>query len=128
MLTVDVPAGSRLSGVEVRELRLPDDALVALVLRSGQLFVPQPGTTLRTHDQLIIVTGEQDRPRTEARLREVSRGGRLAEWHGSHPAAIAAVARPPKAGHRPRAVTAAATAGQTVISPSSARSAMSLRW
>ncbi|MDV3221843.1 potassium/proton antiporter [Intrasporangium sp.] len=106
MLTVDVPPGSRLSGVEIRELRLPDDALVALVLRAGQLFVPHRETRLRTGDQLILVTAERDRARTEGRLREVSRGGRLAEWHAPRSR--------PGAGPRPGAAAHGVAGSRTV--------------
>ena len=80
MLTCDIPPRSRLQGVEVDELRLPGGALVALVLRGQSLFVPTGSTVLRSGDHLLIAVGDEHREAVEARLRAVSRGGRLATW------------------------------------------------
>jgi cell volume regulation protein A len=84
MLSFDIPAGSRLHGVEVAELRLPGDAVVALVLRDGTLTVPPPEAVLRTGDHLLIAASVQHRPAVEQRLRAVSRAGRLAAWQGEN--------------------------------------------
>jgi cell volume regulation protein A len=83
LLQVSVQAGSRLVGVEVFELALPEGAAVTLVVREGRAFVPRPSTPLRAGDDLILVATEQVRADVERRLRLVSRGGRLAGWH--HP-------------------------------------------
>lgn len=80
LLQVEVPAGSKLNGVHVDELRLPVGAVVTLVLRDGGAFVPAPETRLKTRDSLLIVTTEQARDVAERRLRAVSRRGRLARW------------------------------------------------
>lgn len=82
MLTFDIPRGSRLHSVEVGELRLPGDAVVALVLRDGHLFVPSAGLTLRSGDHLMLAARVTHRDAIERRLRAVSRAGRLATWHG----------------------------------------------
>ena len=80
VLQVHVGQSSRLHGVEVFELRLPEGANVTLVVRGGGSFVPSPGTMVRHDDDLIVVAPSAVRARTEARLREVSRGGKLAGW------------------------------------------------
>ncbi|HEY2671159.1 MAG TPA: potassium/proton antiporter [Rugosimonospora sp.] len=80
LLQVDVPAGSRLSGVYLDELRLPVGAVVTLVLRRGTGFVPGPQTRLSTGDSLLIVATVEARDAAERRLRAVSRRGRLARW------------------------------------------------
>ncbi len=80
VLQVTVGEESRLHGVAVFELRLPKGANVTLVVREGEGFVPGLHTTLRHGDQLLIVTTEQVRARTERRIRAVSRDGRLAGW------------------------------------------------
>ena len=82
MMTFDVPRGSRLAGVEVSELRLPGDSLVALILRRDRLFVPEGRTVIRTGDHLLLATTDAARAATEQRLRAVSREGRLAGWFG----------------------------------------------
>ena len=84
MLQVQVPDGSRLHGVEVFELRLPAQANVALIVRDGRGLVPEPATTLRTGDWLLVVTAPSVRGQTERRLRAVSRAGKLAGWLGEH--------------------------------------------
>jgi potassium/hydrogen antiporter len=84
LLQVDIPAGSRLNGVHIDELRLPLGAVVTLVLRDGAGFVPIPETRLKTNDSLLIVATEEVRDAAELRLRAVSRRGRLARWFAEH--------------------------------------------
>ena len=81
VLQVHVGTSSRLHGVEVFELRLPEGANVTLVIRGPGSFVPSPGTMIRHEDDLIVVVPSAVRADTEARLREVSGGGKLAGWH-----------------------------------------------
>ncbi len=80
LLQVHLVAGSRMHGVEVGELRLPRGASVSLVIRNGEMVVPERRTTLRTGDDLLVVTPRRVREETEGRLIEVSRRGRLARW------------------------------------------------
>ena len=80
LLQLDIPLGSKLAGVHIDELRLPEGAAIMLVTRVEGAFVPAPHTRLRTHDSLLIVATEEARAATERRLRAVSRRGRLARW------------------------------------------------
>jgi cell volume regulation protein A len=80
LLQVRVPVGSRLAGVEVSELRLPRHTVVSLIIREEHPFYPSPRERIKTGDELLIVTPSAQRERTEVRLREVGRGGRLARW------------------------------------------------
>ena len=80
LLQVHVPRGSRLAGVEVGELRLPDGASVSLVVRADKPFVPHRTTRLERGDDLLIVSTRDVREATEQRLRAVGRDGRLAGW------------------------------------------------
>jgi cell volume regulation protein A len=82
LLQVRVPATSQLHGVYLGELRLPAGATVSLVVREGKGFTPDPGTRLRRGDQLLVVTTTAAREATEARIRAVDAGGRLARWKG----------------------------------------------
>lgn len=81
LLRVEVPAGSRLNGVYLDELRLPLGASVTLVLREGTGFVPDQKTRLRQGDSLLVVSTVEVRDAAEHRLQAVSRYGRLARWH-----------------------------------------------
>ena len=82
LLQIKISPVSRMHGVEVGELRLPLGASVALIIRDGQSRVPERRTVLRRGDELLVVTPRRLRARTDRRLRDVSRGGRLAQWLG----------------------------------------------
>ena len=45
-------------------------------------MVPERRTVLRHGDDLLVVTPRKLREETEQRLRQVSEGGRLAQWLG----------------------------------------------
>ncbi|KAA1421708.1 potassium/proton antiporter [Nocardioides humilatus] len=85
MLQVTISPRSRLHGVEIGELRLPPGASVALIVRDDQTLVPERRTVLRHGDDLLVVTPRKLREATEQRLRQVSLGGRLAQWLGPEP-------------------------------------------
>ena len=82
LVQMTVPAGSRLHGVYLPELRLPEDAAVVLIVRDGRSFVPDRTTRLMRGDQALLVSARGSRPEAERRLRAVSRAGRLASWRG----------------------------------------------
>ncbi|MFF0768626.1 potassium/proton antiporter [Nonomuraea wenchangensis] len=81
LLTLTIPPGSRMNGVEIFELRLPKPSIVTLIIRDGDTLVPEPDTPLREGDEVLIVTTPATRAEVENRLRAVGRGGRLAQWH-----------------------------------------------
>jgi potassium/hydrogen antiporter len=81
MLQVTISPVSRLHGVEVGELRLPEGASVSMVVRDGKAMVPERRTVLRRGDDLLIVTPRVLREGTVRRLRTVSAYGRLGRWN-----------------------------------------------
>lgn len=83
LLSVAIPEGSRMHGVEVNELRLPAGAAVTLVVRDEESFVPLPTTVLRRGDELLVVATDPVRDAAERRLRAVGHGGKLAGWLGT---------------------------------------------
>ncbi|MEI2730806.1 MAG: potassium/proton antiporter [Dermatophilaceae bacterium] len=107
MLTVTVGPASKLHGVEVFELRLPEGANVTLVVRAGTAFVPQPSTHLRRGDQFLVVTTAAARGGAEDRIHAVSRNGRLAGWFTS------ATIPPPDGGRRGRRADSAGEGAAT---------------
>jgi potassium/hydrogen antiporter len=82
MLQVTVSPVSRLHGVEVGELRLPEGVSVSMVVREGHAIVPERRTVLRRGDDVLIVTPHGLRESTVRRLRTVSTHGRLGKWLG----------------------------------------------
>lgn len=93
VLEVKVGPDSRMHGVEIFELRLPEGANVTLILRDGQALVPGPRTMLRHGDDLIVVSTDAARSPAEDRLRAVSVGGKLAEWTQPPGAAVRTAGR-----------------------------------
>jgi cell volume regulation protein A len=85
LLQVTISPVSRMHGVEVGELRLPRGASVSIVVREGESLVPERRTVLRHGDDLLVVTPRKLREQTEARLRQVSDHGRLAQWLAQGP-------------------------------------------
>jgi trk/ktr system potassium uptake protein len=51
-----VPDGAAVVGVPMSELSLPDDFLIALLIRDGQAIIPKGTTTLQAGDQVVAVT------------------------------------------------------------------------
>jgi cell volume regulation protein A len=82
LLQVTISPVSRLHGVEVGELRLPEGSLVSMVVRDGRAIVPERRMVLRRGDDLLIVTPRGQREPTVSRLRPVSEHGRLGRWLG----------------------------------------------
>jgi cell volume regulation protein A len=82
LLQMTVPEGSRMHGVYVRELRLPEGSGLSLVVRGGTSFTPQGESRIQEGDQLLVVSTETARAAAEERLRSVDRSGRLARWRG----------------------------------------------
>ena len=82
LLQLHIGPGSRLHGVYVEELRLPPGANVTLIVRDGKSLVPGPYTHFVRGDSVLVVTPMAVREQTEARLRAVTRGGKLARWNG----------------------------------------------
>ena len=80
LLRFEVEAASRLSGVEVGELRLPSGSGVAILARGKEVLVPDERTVLRRGDQVLVVAALGQVAQVEERLRSVSRYGRLAGW------------------------------------------------
>lgn len=77
-MQISIPAGSRLHGVELWELRLPPDTVVSLVIREGHSFAANSRTMLRAGDELLVVVPARLRELVERRFVRVGRLGRLA--------------------------------------------------
>ncbi|WP_082748287.1 potassium/proton antiporter [Nocardioides jensenii] len=81
LLQFRIPDGSRLHGVYVSDLRLPEQSALALIHRDRELFTPGPHTSLRTGDHLLLAVPDRVREATEQRLRAIGAAGRLALWY-----------------------------------------------
>lgn len=101
LLRFEVEEESRLAGVEVGELRMPQGSAVSLVTRGPLALVPEDRTTLRVGDQVLAVAARDQVGEVEERLRSVSRFGRLAGWYERIEPGTAAEAHLPQP-HLPR--------------------------
>jgi cell volume regulation protein A len=82
LLQVRVRPGSQLHGVYIDELRLPEGAVLSLVVRDGRGIVPNADFRLQRGDQMLVVATSESRALAEERLRAVSADGKLARWYG----------------------------------------------
>ena len=82
LLQIRVLPGSRLHGVYINELRLPEGATPGLLSRDGSTSAVAPHTRLCTGDVLLVFTQPDLRHDTERRILAVHRGGKLAHWLG----------------------------------------------
>ncbi len=80
VLGIDIGADSRLVGVYVREIPLPQGAVVSLIVRGDHAEAVGDETRLRMGDRVIVVAADRVRVETEDRLRALSRSGRLHGW------------------------------------------------
>jgi trk system potassium uptake protein TrkA len=62
-----IDGASPLIGAAVRDLRLPRDSTIALIIRGGEPIFPGPGTTLELGDEVLALT----RTRHEDELRQL---------------------------------------------------------
>jgi len=69
---VVIPADSPAGGRRVRDLGIPDDAILALVIRNGTAIVPYGETVLSGGDEIIAITT----PASEGMLRQILLGAR----------------------------------------------------
>ena len=83
VLAVDASPDSKLVGTFVNELGLPRQAVAALLVRDGEAVAIADEVRIRAGDRLVVVTGEEARSATEARLRSVAEHGRLGAWRGA---------------------------------------------
>ena len=58
-----VAAGSLVTGLPLREIDLPPESTVAVVIRSGSAFFPNGATVLRAGDEVVALTRSVHEPR-----------------------------------------------------------------
>ena len=56
VVDIVLPRDSSLDGLAVRDLRLPPESLLAIIIRDGEPIFPSGGTTLRSGDEILAFT------------------------------------------------------------------------
>ena len=73
-LDFTVPEGSRLAYRRLRDVALPEGALVAMIRRGERAFVPSGHTVVEPGDRLVMVTSPDGIGHLRTLLAEWSRG------------------------------------------------------
>jgi trk system potassium uptake protein TrkA len=53
-----VPPGARAIGMAIKDLGLPDDCVIATIIRHGKVVVPHGSTTFDVGDEILAITNE----------------------------------------------------------------------
>jgi trk system potassium uptake protein len=54
-----IPAGAPAIGIQIKDLGLPDQCVIAAILRKGEIIVPRGITTLEENDEVLAVTDRE---------------------------------------------------------------------
>jgi trk system potassium uptake protein TrkA len=52
-----IPAGARAIGIAIKDLKLPDQCVIAAIIRKGQIVIPRGVTQLEVGDEVLAVVG-----------------------------------------------------------------------
>lgn len=72
-----VPAGARAVGLELKELGLPDQCVIAAIIRNGQINLPRGNTKLETGDEVLAITDTEGAKQLAELLAPPSRPARV---------------------------------------------------
>jgi len=59
LVEVMVTAGARAAGVAIKDMALPEQCVIAAVIRQGEMVVPRGATTLEVGDEVLAMTDSQ---------------------------------------------------------------------
>jgi len=62
-----IPKGAKAIGIAIKDLGLPDQCVIAGIIRLGKVIIPRGNTTLEPEDEVLAVT-DQDGARRLAEL------------------------------------------------------------
>lgn len=54
-----IPPGSKVIGVAIKDLHLPDECVIAGIIRQGKVIVPRGATTFEEGDEVLAVTDRE---------------------------------------------------------------------
>ncbi|NWF63689.1 MAG: NAD-binding protein [Chloroflexi bacterium] len=54
-----VPTGAKAIGVPIKDLGLPDQCVIAAIIRKGQVTLPRGGATLEEFDEVLAITDDE---------------------------------------------------------------------
>ena len=75
--SIPITDDSRWAGKSIRELGLPKNFLIVLVIRGEERIQPRGGTVLHSGDNIIVLTKEFEDSSTSLEEKSIEKGGRL---------------------------------------------------
>jgi len=59
MVEEKVPPGAKAIGVQLKDMGLPDQCVIAAIIRHGQITLPRGNTQLEEYDEVLAITNEE---------------------------------------------------------------------
>ena len=56
-----IPTGAQAIGIAIKDLELPDDCVIAAIIRDGDIQVPKGSSTFAANDEVLAITDETGR-------------------------------------------------------------------
>jgi trk system potassium uptake protein len=53
-----IPSGAKALGTQIKDLKFPENCVIAAIIRSGQIVVPRGATTFEENDEVLAVTDD----------------------------------------------------------------------
>jgi trk system potassium uptake protein TrkA len=54
-----IPPGVRAIGVPIKDMKLPDNCIIAAIIRNGKVILPRGLTTLEVDDEVLAITDSE---------------------------------------------------------------------
>lgn len=61
-----IPAGAQAIGTAIKDLNLPEECVIAAIIRDGKVIVPRGGTTFKQGDEVLAITDPEGALRLSA--------------------------------------------------------------
>ena len=53
-----IPSGAKALGIQIKDMKFPDNCVIAAIIRSGEIIVPRGATTFEENDEVLAVTDD----------------------------------------------------------------------
>jgi trk system potassium uptake protein TrkA len=66
-----IPSGARALGVPIKELKFPENCVIAAIIRNGEIVVPRGATVFEEGDEVLAVTDDEGAKQLEGMFSKV---------------------------------------------------------
>ena len=53
-----IPSGAKALGIQIKDMKFPENCVIAAIIRSGEIIVPRGATTFEENDEVLAVTDD----------------------------------------------------------------------